>query len=570
MIEPASDVRAAVPARSPSGAAPAQWHRGMTIMAAASLFIGTRTLWTHAIVRRPPVGGVITVCYLAILVAAVLALTVRTTRTLRAVDLGVLCTAVTLAICSFVLSHGPNDEGALTARAARSLLGGQPIYGVPWPSVFNTPHIGVTYTMSGGADYTYGYPPLAAILTAATHAILPGVSYPISASMVTCGALIAATVMLWLLVPVGWRSAVTALCLGFGLLPGYAVLGYPAIVAMALLIPVVVRWPSIGERGRLTRIDALRAVCLGAACAAQQLPWFLLPFLLAGLFLLRRGHLSLRTTAVVVGGFTGIAAVTWLAINAYFIAQSPHAWLTGLLTPMTQHAVPHGQGLIGISYYFVGGSGALDFYSYAAGALAITLLCAYVAGIRRIGPAAVVLPWFVFYLSVRSQDGYFLLMIPLWLATAATVPPSAFRRAYVFGPGSRRRRLTASMAVVGVLAVVTTACVAVAVVTPAPFRVQILRTAIGGPGHHGIWRIDARVTNVGGTPLTPHFAVSTNQSMSRFWLVTAGPATLAPGTTAVYDLVAATHGYNLDPATTNRLRIVTDTPMTLSSATLPS
>jgi hypothetical protein len=55
----------------------------------------------------------------------------------------------------------------------------------------------------------------------------------------------------WLLLPVPWRSAATAVCLGFGILPGYARAGYPAIVALALLAPVAVRWPVTGAGGRV-------------------------------------------------------------------------------------------------------------------------------------------------------------------------------------------------------------------------------------------------------------------------------------------------------------------------------
>ena len=56
--------------------------------------------------------------------------------------------------------------------------------------------------------------------------------------------------------------------------------------------------------------------------------------------------------------------------------------------------------------------------------------------VRRLGPAATVLPWCAFYLAIRSQDGYYLLMTPLWLAAAATTPFSSFATAWQ--PGSAR------------------------------------------------------------------------------------------------------------------------------------
>ncbi len=77
---------------------------------------------------------------------------------------------------------------------------------------------------------------------------------------------------MWRLLPTQWRSAATMACLGLGLLPTYGRQGYPAVLALALLVPVVVRWPRIGSGGRLGRAGLAQAACLGAACAAQQLP----------------------------------------------------------------------------------------------------------------------------------------------------------------------------------------------------------------------------------------------------------------------------------------------------------
>ncbi len=220
------------------------------------------------------------------------------------------------------------------------------------------------------------------------------------------------------------------MCLGFGILPGYARSGYPAIVALALLIPVTVYWPTTGAGGRLGQSGVLRAVCLGAACAAQQLAWFFAPFLLIGLYAVRRGELGTRPAAAVLARFAGVAALAWATVNAYFAAQGFSDWLHGLLLPLTQKAILHGQGLMGISYYFTDGSSRLDYYSYASELLLIGLLAATLLFARRLGTALTVLPWLSFYLATRSQDGYFLMMTPLWLAAAATVPSSALAHAW--------------------------------------------------------------------------------------------------------------------------------------------
>ena len=210
----------------------------------------------------------------------------------------------------------------------------------------------------------------------------------------------------------------------------YIVTARTAIIAVALLVPVAVHWASIGRGGRLGGKDVIRAACLGAACAAQQLAWFLVPFLLVGLWSLRRSEMPTRTAMKVVGGFLGIAVAVFAAINLPFLAADPGPWLEAVLSPIIQNAVPHGQGLVGISYHLLDGSGQLAFYSYAALSYGLAVLVLSVLFARRLGPAAFVLPWTIFYLATRSQDGYYLLMTPLWLASLATVTSGTFATAW--------------------------------------------------------------------------------------------------------------------------------------------
>ncbi|MFB9833207.1 hypothetical protein [Actinoallomurus acaciae] len=176
----------------PMAAAPPRWHRGMALLATISLFIGTRGAWTSAVSSHPPVAAVISACYAAILILGVLTLVVRRRRALARVDLAVLMVAIVLVLCRYA----GTDEAALTARATREFLGGHPIYGQPWPSIFHGP-IAVTKTMSGGADYTYAYPPLAVVLAAPFYAVMHSAA---AVTALATGALIAGTVVLrWLL-----------------------------------------------------------------------------------------------------------------------------------------------------------------------------------------------------------------------------------------------------------------------------------------------------------------------------------------------------------------------------------
>lgn len=161
-----AETQLAAPGRRTQSAAsavpepPAQWHRVLTLLADVSLFIGTRTVWTQAASHRLPVAAVISLCYASILVCGVLALVVRRARSLARLDLCVLVTAVALALCAWAMDHGGSDEALLTTQAAQELVKGHAVYGQPWPWLFGH-GIALTPTITGGYDYTYGYPPLA-------------------------------------------------------------------------------------------------------------------------------------------------------------------------------------------------------------------------------------------------------------------------------------------------------------------------------------------------------------------------------------------------------------------------
>ncbi|GAA3847076.1 hypothetical protein ACWDR2_22605 [Streptomyces sp. NPDC003631] len=533
---------------------PAQWHRALTLLADISLFIGTRGVWSSAASHRLMIAAVISVCYASILVTGVLALVVRRSRALARLDLAVLLTAVTLAYCAVSVAHGFSDESILTTQAAHELLAGAPVYGQPWPWLFGH-GVAYTATVSGGYDFTYGYPPLTALLTAPLlwigHGALPE-------TLVTTTALVLGTVVMWKMLPTPWRSAATMVCLGFGMIPVYARLGYPAVVALAFLVPVVVRWTRMGTGGAA---DWARAACLGAACAAQQLPWFLTPFLLAGVYALRRGELGARGAAVAVGRIVAAAAGTWLLINAYFIVSEPRTWIRGVALPLTQGAVVHGQGLVDVSLYFTNGSDRLSWYSHASLLLAAGLLAVFVLFVRRLGPAATVLPWCAFYLATRSQDGYYLLMTPLWLAAAVTVPQSAFTTAWQPRlPDGRRTARTVVAA--GLLA---------------PSLVAVLLAATGRPPLHlqaaaasrtprAVRTLTVHVDNTGDAALRPHFMVTTGQGMSRYWKVLDGPSSVAGHSTGTYRIQAPGGGFSVPGKGTRiRLRAFTASPMTLSS-----
>ncbi|WP_416237107.1 hypothetical protein [Streptomyces sp. RB17] len=543
---------------------PAQWHRVLTLLADVSLFIGTRAVWTQAATHKLLLAGIISVCYASILVTGVLTLTVRRARSLARLDAVVLVTAIALTLCTWALNHAGGDEAVLTTQAAKQIVGGHLVYDQPWPWLFHIKGVALTATTTGGYDFTYGYPPLAPLLTAPFlwlgHAGAP-------ATLAVTVVLIVGTVVLWRLLPTPWRSAATMVCLGFSFLPMYARQGYPAIVGLVLLVPVVVRWPRFGAGGRLGAAGIARAACIGAACAAQQLPWFVTPFLLAGIYAVRRGELDGRAAARVVLRIAGIAVLTWLLINAYFIVTEPGPWFRGIALPLTQGAVLHGQGLVDISLYFTHGSDRLDWYGHASMLLAAALLALFVLFVRRLGPAATVLPWCAFYLATRSQDGYYLMYTPLWLAAAITVPLSEFRNAWQPRPGwlTGRRRRPALAAAVVLLVLPALVSATLAVTGKPPLRMDI--TAARHGSARKLSALTVKVTNTGNTALTPHYMLTTGQGMNRYWSLAHGPATIPAHGTATVQLRAPKGGFPLPGKkyTHIRLRAFTATPQTLST-----
>ncbi|NEA97661.1 hypothetical protein [Streptomyces sp. SID13726] len=542
---------------------PAQWHRVLTLLATVSLLIGTRDVWTQAATHRPAVAALISVCYASILGCGVLTLVVRRRRALARVDLCVLVTGLTLAVCALAMAHRGSDESVLTTQAAREIVAGNPVYGRPWPWLFGGNGIALTPTVTGGYDYTYGYPPLAPLLTAPLlwigHGGLPAI-------VLSTGALLAGTVVLWWLLPAPWRSAATMVCLGFSMLPMYGRLGYPAILALALLIPVVVRWPRIGRGGRLGPAGLAQAACLGAACAAQQLPWFLAPFLLAGIYCVRRGELGARPAGLVVLRVAGVAATVWLLINTYFIVSQPVEWLKGIALPLIQGAVLHGQGLVGVSLYLTNGSDRLDWYSHASLLLLAGLLVLFVLFVRRLGPGATVLPWCAFWLATRSQDGYYLMMTPLWLAAAVTAPSAEFAGAwqpFADRLGGAVRRPARIAAAVLLLSPALASALLAATGTP-PLRMEVAAVRHDA---RVMSRVTLRVTNTDDDALTPHFTFTRGQGMYPYFSVLRGPATLPAHTTATYELRPPEGTYALPkPGQRIRLRAFTSSPQTLSSA----
>jgi hypothetical protein len=363
------------------------------------------------------------------------------------------------------------------------------------------------------------------------------------------------------------------LCFGLGIyLMPFARQGYPEVMALPFLIVAVNRWAKIGTAGRLGALGVTSAVCLGVAASTQQIAWFIVPFMVIGLLLCRLGDQPHAVAWWLVTRYVLIVGAVLAVINAPFVIWNAKAWSTALVTPTSVETVPHGQGLIDVAYYLLGGSGNLQFFSYGSLALAAGLVVCFALLIRRLGPAMAVMPWPIFFVSIRSSDKYFYIMMPLWLLCLATVRHRDFANAYEpdlrLGAWRPLRRPLSRIAVGAAVLAPAVVLVVIAIATPQPLRMAVQNVTATKSAYTK--EIDVEVTNTSSRTITPHFALSNSQSMSRFWVPSSGPTALTPGQSALYVLVPSTPGARrslLGPRIL--LRAVSQNPETLSSVPLP-
>jgi uncharacterized membrane protein len=89
---------------------------------------------------------------------------------------------------------------------------------------------------------------------------------------------------------------------------------------------------------RWWRKPLLSILALGLAIAAKQLAWFFLPYYAIFVWQRRGWREAIKRLAG--------ASVIFAVVNAPFILNDPHAWLSGILAPEVDPMFPSGNGLI--------------------------------------------------------------------------------------------------------------------------------------------------------------------------------------------------------------------------------
>ena len=448
------------------------------------------------------------------------------------------------------------DEIAFDQYAAQLLRHGLNPYTHSMAPAFSLFHVspdGYTFLLNGHAVTSLSYPALSFLVY--VPFLLAGWSTQ-RAVTVNVAAWAVGIVMTFVLLPRSLRPL--AIVIGsFAVYISYAVGGVTDALFVPLLIGAVYQWDRFAhERGlALWRGPAL----LGLAMAVKQTPWLVLPFLAVGIAVEASRHGGWSNGMRTCGRYLAITLVAFAIPNLPFVILSPHAWLTGILTPIASHTVPAGQGLVGLTLFLGLGGGSLAAYTVAVVVVFVALWLVFVATYPSLKAWAVLCPTLVLFFSARSFGSYLVTLLPAALVAATSIRarPAVVADAH---PGRRWTRVVVVGAVVASLV-----SVGAIFTSQAPMVVHI--TSVRTTGQLAtVVQLGVEVENRSGHAQTPAFTVESGGQITAFWPTLHGPAVLAAGASAQYTLVAP--NFFAQPPITGGFQVVafTSGPATVSAS----
>lgn len=324
-----------------------------------------------------------------------------------------------------------------------------------------------------------------------------------------------------------------------GIYVNYAVGGITDALFVPLLVGAVYQWDRFAtQRGWRTWRGP---VLLGLAMAVKQTPWLVLPFLSGAILVETRARASWPEAARTAGRYVAIAIGAFLLPNLVFIVANPHAWLTGILTPITGHGVPAGQGLVGLTLFLGVGGGSLGAYSVALIFAFLALLAIFLAAYPALKRWAVLCPAVVLFFSSRSFGSYLVTLVPAAIVAVCTVAPSPI------GSPWRHWRWVAigggTLTAAGLVAVLSYG---------APIGLAITNVHTSGR-LETVVSVDVTATNRTNHVLRPAFTMESGGVITAFWLKS-GPPRLGPGESADYQLLAP--NYASQPPISSAFQVV--------------
>jgi uncharacterized membrane protein len=546
-------------------------HRVVLVLAAFSLF-STLLAASGPTVRWRFLGVLLALGVCALVAVIVCGFTIRTMRSFgraETVLLVVALGALALWTIANILNYTPyrSDEEIFVQYSANLLRHGHNPYGADMmPAYAQYPSPFPTKLLDGSITHSLDYPALPTLLTTLLTIIVGDFH---TVALLCTLALFTAALVMFRLLPRGLRSLAPLLVVGIPVLASGSSGGLLFTLVVAPLAFTAYRWQHTGEGGRLSRTDLAKAAAVGIAVSTTQVAWFPIPFLFLGIYLKRERELGRRAALKVTGKFTGLALLAFFLINAVFIFWGPKAWLHGVLAPVTQHAVPEGQGLINLIQSLSIGSGNLSLYTYAGALVMIGLLVAYWRHFDRLGAACFALPLVGLLFPARSYWTYFIAYGAAWMVELLSHDPEPEEDPTSPKPPrvpltTRLPWLTKSGTITAAAFVPAAVVLGAALLSPQPLGITVTGSVTTAQ-LASVQEVRLTVANHSGRDLTPHFmAVHGDGLVSAAWNVVSGPATLPAHSQADYVIAAASLG-SMPPLRGGlKIQAVTDQPATIS------
>lgn len=541
--------------------APSTAHRVASSLAALGLLGPAFAIWS-GIIDLPWAGVVAVVSSLGAMVLLAGAASCRRRRTLVRIDVALLVLALAAlgAWSAVQLRTYPTygtDEAAYVQYAAQLWLHGADPYKANLLralNIFGVPIQYATYTLSGGISSALGYPAFAVVFTAPFVLMTHGVQSVIIADVI---AMAIGMVTVFCVLPRQWRALAVVVVLDYPILFGYTVSGSLAIFLLPLLALAAWRWTEVGRGGRLRARGWVNSAAMGLAISVQQIAWFVGPFVVVGIFIARRREVGTRGALRVVTRYCAVAAAAFVAVNAPFILSGPVAFLRGIMVPLTQHAIPYGQGLIDLADFAGIGGGSLHLYTDGAMLGMIGLLVVFAWRFDVLWRAAFILPSLAMWFPSRSLAEYWMTLVAVWVVSIVAANPP-LQGGNPARSGHRPPFWAVSFALLPALAVL-----GLAVASPSPLSLQILRVRTNGQMGK-VWSADVRVVNHSDRSLVPHYAIDSVGQMTSFWQLVKGPARIPAHRSAEVTLDAPNVGSMPGIVTRFQMEAVTASPETVS------
>lgn len=374
----------------------------------------------------------------------------------------------------------------------------------PSVTIFHVPAIFHTFRLDGTTVNALSYP--AGSFLPYMPLLALGVTTQ-AANIVDLAFWLAGMFLFWRLLPRDsrWAAGIVGAATTY---IGFVIGGLTDALFIPFVLLAVYRWDrfALGTTRGWARWGG--PLALGAAISIKQTPWFLVPYILLGLFFEARA--AGRNPWKTVGQYTAVLTAVFTAVNITFFAADPAAWIKGSLVPFLDPTIPDGQGLVNLTIFEHLGGGNLKWFTVLGMIFVLATFAAYTLRYTSLKRAWVPLVAVSFFLPTRSFGSYLFMLIPTAIVAATSVQDA---------PGNPFPNLTRRWKpILGVSAAGLLAAAAFALTSTAPLTIHVEATRSTGQ-LQTLDEVTVQVHNRTGNPIQPHFTVNSNDHATTFWYI---------------------------------------------------